>query len=111
MQPERICVSPGPCSPAEAGISIELIQHFAGKLPILGVCLGHQAIGAAFGADIVRAQQIIPGKVSNITHTATHVLTGLPTPFPVPNPEKLRAGKTAAHSCAPPMSPYHKKKK
>src|SRR3546814_1812192 len=76
MNPARICVSPGPCSPAEAGISIALIQHFAGKLPILGVCLGHQAIGAAFGGDIVRAKQIMHGKVSSITHTGTDVFAG-----------------------------------
>ena len=81
MKPERICVSPGPCSPAEAGISIELINHFAGKLPIFGVCLGHQAIGAAFGGDIVRAREIMHGKVSPITHTGTDLFTGLPSPF------------------------------
>ncbi|MGB6104086.1 MAG: aminodeoxychorismate/anthranilate synthase component II [Pusillimonas sp.] len=83
MNPARICVSPGPCSPAEAGISVELIQHFAGKLPILGVCLGHQAIAAAFGGDIVRAKQIMHGKVSSITHAGTDVFTGLPSPYDV----------------------------
>lgn len=83
MRPDRICVSPGPCSPAEAGISIELIQHFAGQLPILGVCLGHQAIGAAFGGEVVRAKQIMHGKVSSMTHTGTDVFKGLPSPYTI----------------------------
>ncbi|MBH9710643.1 glutamine amidotransferase-related protein, partial [Burkholderia contaminans] len=73
LNPDRICVSPGPCSPAEAGISVPVIQAFAGKKPILGVCLGHQAIGAAYGGNIVRAQQIMHGKTVRISHTGTDI--------------------------------------
>ncbi|CUK20778.1 Anthranilate synthase component II [Achromobacter sp. 2789STDY5608615] len=83
LNPDRICVSPGPCSPAEAGISVPVIQAFAGKKPILGVCLGHQAIGAAYGGDIVRAQQIMHGKTVQISHTGTDIFTDLPTPYTV----------------------------
>ena len=79
----RLVISPGPCSPAEAGISVAAIQHFAGKLPILGVCLGHQAIGAAFGGTIVRAQQLMHGKTSVITTTQKGVFAGLPEKFTV----------------------------
>ena len=82
LNPDRICVSPG-CSPAEAGISVPVIRAYAGKKPILGVCLGHQAIGAAFGGDIVRAQQIMHGKTVRISHTGTDIFTGLPTPYTV----------------------------
>src|SRR3954470_16184461 len=81
--PDRLVISPGPCSPAEAGISVEAIRHFAGKLPILGVCLGHQAIGAAFGGPIVRAQQLMHGKTSVITTTREGVFAGLPEQFTV----------------------------
>ena len=81
--PDRLVISPGPCSPAEAGISVEAIRHFAGKLPILGVCLGHQSIGAAFGGRIVRAQQLMHGKVSEITTTREGVFAGLPERFTV----------------------------
>lgn len=83
LNPDRICVSPGPCSPAEAGISVPVIQAFAGKKPILGVCLGHQAIGAAYGGDIVRAQQIMHGKTVQISHAGTDIFTDLPTPYTV----------------------------
>jgi anthranilate synthase component 2 len=79
----RLVISPGPCSPAEAGISVAAIKAFAGKLPILGVCLGHQAIGAAFGARIVRAQQLMHGKTSEITTTREGVFSGLPEKFVV----------------------------
>ncbi len=82
-QLDRLVISPGPCSPAEAGISVAAIQHFAGKLPILGVCLGHQAIGAAFGGKIVRAQQQMHGKTSIITTTQQGVFAGLPEQFTV----------------------------
>ncbi|MDQ3060819.1 MAG: aminodeoxychorismate/anthranilate synthase component II [Pseudomonadota bacterium] len=82
-QLDRLVVSPGPCSPAEAGISVAAIQHFAGKLPILGVCLGHQAIGAAFGGKIIRAQQLMHGKTSVITTTQQGVFAGLPEQFTV----------------------------
>ena len=75
---DRQCISPGPCSPAEAGVSVAAIRHFAGKLPILGVCLGHQAIGAAFGGTIVRAQELMHGKTSTITTTQQGVFAGLP---------------------------------
>ena len=80
---ERLCISPGPCSPAEAGVSVAAIQHFAGKLPILGVCLGHQAIGAAFGGSIVRAKTQMHGKTSLITTTQQGVFAGLPEQFTV----------------------------
>ena len=82
-QLDRLVISPGPCSPAEAGISVAAIQHFAGKLPILGVCLGHQSIGAAFGGNIIRAQQLMHGKTSTITTTQQGVFAGLPEQFTV----------------------------
>lgn len=80
---ERLCISPGPCSPNEAGISVAAIKHFAGKLPILGVCLGHQAIGTAFGANIVRAQTLMHGKTSTIDTTQEGIFKGLPEQFTV----------------------------
>ena len=80
---QRLVISPGPCSPAEAGISVAAIQRFAGQLPILGVCLGHQAIGAAFGGTILRAQELMHGKTSVITTTQEGVFAGLPTQFTV----------------------------
>ena len=81
MHPERIVVSPGPCTPQEAGISIELICHFAGKLPLLGVCLGHQAIGAAFGGEVVRAKNLMHGKTSQVEHDGKTIFRGLPSPM------------------------------
>ena len=81
MAPERIVISPGPCTPNEAGISVPLITHFAGKLPILGVCLGHQSIGQAFGGHVVRARQVMHGKTSPIYHADTGVFKGLSNPF------------------------------
>jgi len=81
MRPERIVLSPGPCTPEEAGISIELIRHFTGKAPILGVCLGHQAIGAAFGGKIVRAPHLMHGKTSEVHHDGKTVFAGLPSPM------------------------------
>ena len=81
LRPERIVLSPGPCTPQEAGISIELIRHFVGKAPVLGVCLGHQAIGAAFGGNIVRAPHLMHGKTSQITHDRRTVFRDLPTPM------------------------------
>ena len=82
-RPDRLVISPGPCSPAEAGISVEAIRHFAGKLPVLGVCLGHQSIGAAFGGRIIRAQQLMHGKTSVITTTREGVFADLPEQFTV----------------------------
>ncbi len=81
LKPDRLLISPGPCTPDEAGISIAAIKHFAGKIPILGVCLGHQAIGRAFGGSIVRAGRIMHGKTSPISHDGKGVFTGLPDPF------------------------------
>ncbi|MCE2665776.1 MAG: anthranilate synthase component II [Burkholderiales bacterium] len=82
-KPDRLVISPGPCSPAEAGISVAAIQYFAGKLPILGVCLGHQSIGAAFGGKIVRAQELMHGKTSVIQTTQQGVFRNLPEKFTV----------------------------
>jgi len=81
LAPARIVLSPGPCTPNEAGISIEVVRRFAGRVPILGVCLGHQAIGQAFGGKVVRAKALMHGKVSRIHHSAAGVFRGLPTPF------------------------------
>jgi anthranilate synthase/aminodeoxychorismate synthase-like glutamine amidotransferase len=81
LRPKQIVISPGPCTPQEAGISIELIRHFTGKLPILGVCLGHQAIGAAFGGSIIRAKKLMHGKTSPIMHTGKGVFRGLESPL------------------------------
>ena len=81
LRPERIVISPGPCTPNEAGVSLELIERLAGQVPILGVCLGHQAIGQAFGGEVVRAKRIMHGKVSLVHHTGSGVFAGLPNPF------------------------------
>jgi anthranilate synthase component 2 len=83
LAPSHIVVSPGPCTPTEAGISVPLIQRFAGRIPMLGVCLGHQAIGQAFGGRIVRAQRVMHGKLSPVTHDGRGVFAGLPSPFAV----------------------------
>jgi anthranilate synthase/aminodeoxychorismate synthase-like glutamine amidotransferase len=81
MGPDRIVISPGPCTPKEAGISIDLIQYFAGKVPVLGVCLGHQSIGEAFGGDVIRAPYLMHGKTSLIHHDGKTIFSGLPNPF------------------------------
>ncbi len=94
-QLDRLVVSPGPCSPAEAGISVAAIQHFAGKLPILGVCLGHQAIGSAFGGKIIRAQALMHGKTSVITTTQQGVFAGLPAQFTVNRYHSLAIEKSS----------------
>jgi anthranilate synthase component 2 len=81
LAPERVLLSPGPCTPQEAGISIDLIQRFAGKVPILGVCLGHQAIGAAFGGEVVRAPKLMHGKTSEVEHDGKTIFTGIDSPM------------------------------
>jgi len=81
MRPDRIVISPGPCTPREAGVSIDVIKRFTGKVPILGVCLGHQAIGDAFGGDVVRAPTLMHGKTSLIHHDGKTIFAGLPNPF------------------------------
>ncbi len=81
LRPDRIVISPGPCTPKEAGISIDVIRHFAGKVPLLGVCLGHQSIGEAFGGDVIRAPYLMHGKTSLIHHDGRTIFEGLPNPF------------------------------
>ncbi len=81
MRPERILISPGPCTPREAGISIELIRRMAGRVPILGVCLGHQAIGEAFGGNVVRARTLMHGKTSEVEHDGRTIFKGVPSPM------------------------------
>ncbi len=97
--PDRLVISPGPCSPAEAGVSVAAIQHFAGQLPILGVCLGHQSIGAAFGGKIVRAQELMHGKISVITTTQEGVFAGLPEQFTVNRYHSLAIERASCPSC------------
>lgn len=99
MNPEKIVISPGPCTPKEAGISIELIQHFAGKIPILGVCLGHQSIGAAFGGEIVRAPRIMHGKTSMIYHDQKTIFQDLPNPFEATRYHSLVIKKETIPDC------------
>ena len=98
-QPDRLVISPGPCSPAEAGISVAAIQHFAGKLPILGVCLGHQSIGASFGGKIVRAQTLMHGKTSVISTTQEGVFGGLPAQFTVNRYHSLAIERATCPPC------------
>jgi para-aminobenzoate synthetase component 2 len=80
-KPDHILISPGPCTPNEAGVSLDLIHHFKGKIPIMGVCLGHQAIGQAFGGEVVRAERLMHGKTSSILHDGKGVFEGIPSPF------------------------------
>jgi anthranilate synthase component 2 len=98
-QLDRLVISPGPCSPAEAGISVAAIQHFAGKLLILGVCLGHQAVGAAFGGKIIRAQQLMHGKTSQISTTQTGVFAHLPEQFTVNRYHSLAIERASCPPC------------
>ena len=104
-KPDRLVISPGPCSPNEAGISVQAIQHFMGKLPILGVCLGHQAIGAALGGKIIRAQELMHGKTSVITTTQTGVFANLPKQFTVNRYHSLAIDLSLIH-ISEPTRPY-----
>jgi anthranilate synthase component 2 len=97
--PEKIVISPGPCTPAEAGISVPAIRRFAGTIPILGVCLGHQAIGQAFGGRIVRAQRVMHGKLSPVTHDGRGVFAGLPSPFSVTRYHSLAIERATCPPC------------
>ena len=99
MKPDRICISPGPKTPAEAGISIDILQQFKGKMPILGVCLGHQAMGAAFGGKVIRAKQVMHGKTSLIAHTGVGVFKGLPSPFTVIRYHSLAIERASLPAC------------
>jgi anthranilate synthase/aminodeoxychorismate synthase-like glutamine amidotransferase len=99
MQPDRIVISPGPKAPDEAGICIELIQRFSGRVPILGVCLGHQAIGQAFGGKVVRAPQVMHGKTSLIMHDGKTVFSNLPNPFPATRYHSLIVERESLPQC------------
>ena len=99
LKPDRIIISPGPCSPKEAGISVETIKHFAGKTPILGVCLGHQSIGYAFGGEVVRAGRLMHGKTSMIHHDGKGVFKGLPNPFEATRYHSLVIKRETMPSC------------
>jgi para-aminobenzoate synthetase component 2 len=99
LKPDRLVISPGPCTPNEAGISVQAIKHFSGRLPILGVCLGHQAIGAAFGGDIIRAPRLMHGKTSLIHHDGKTVFEGLPNPFEATRYHSLLIKKETLPDC------------
>jgi len=99
LNPERIIISPGPCTPREAGISIDVIKHFAGKIPILGVCLGHQAIGSAFGGRIIRSPEIMHGKTSLIYHDGKTIFKGLANPFEATRYHSLIIEKESLPDC------------
>lgn len=99
LNPERLVISPGPCTPNEAGISMEAIRHFAGKLPILGICLGHQAIGQVYGGDVIRAGRVMHGKVSAVFHKDTGVFRGLSNPLQATRYHSLVIDKTTLPDC------------
>ena len=99
LRPDRICISPGPKAPKDAGISLEILREFKGKLPILGVCLGHQAIGEAFGGKVIRAKQVMHGKTSSIAHIGEGVFTDLPSPFTVIRYHSLAIERSSLPSC------------
>ena len=97
--PERIVISPGPCTPAEAGISVPLLRRFAGRIPMLGVCLGHQAIGEAFGGRVVRAARVMHGKLDQVTHDGRGVFTGIPSPVTVTRYHSLAIERATLPDC------------
>jgi len=99
MEPEKIVISPGPCTPKEAGISIETIENFHKKLPILGICLGHQSIGAAFGGNIIKAKKIMHGKTSKIYHCQNYIFKDLPTPYTATRYHSLVIDEKTIPSC------------
>lgn len=99
IAPDRLVISPGPCTPNEAGISMAAIEHFAGKLPILGVCLGHQSMGQVFGGKVVRARQVMHGKTSPIYHEGKGVFSGLPSPFTATRYHSLVVEKESLPDC------------
>jgi anthranilate synthase component 2 len=99
IKPDRICISPGPCSPTEAGISLDVLQRFSGSVPILGVCLGHQAIGHAFGGRVVRAQTLMHGKTAPVEHSGVGVFRGLPSPFVATRYHSLAVERASLPQC------------
>lgn len=99
MNPDRVCISPGPCAPAQAGISMQAIEYFAGKVPVLGVCLGHQAIGEVFGGKIVRAQHLMHGKTDLITNDGKGVFKGLPSRYTVARYHSLVIDRKTCPDC------------
>lgn len=99
MNPDRICISPGPKAPKDAGISLAILREFKGKLPILGVCLGHQAIGEAFGGNVIRAKQVMHGKTSPVAHTGVGVFKDLPSPFTVIRYHSLAIERASLPDC------------
>jgi anthranilate synthase component 2 len=99
MKPDRIIISPGPCTPNEAGVSMEVIRRFGGAIPILGVCLGHQSIGAVYGGEVVHAREVMHGKTSPIHHTGKDVFTGLPNPFTATRYHSLVIRKETLPAC------------
>jgi len=99
MKPDRICISPGPCTPHEAGVSVPVLQRFGGEIPILGVCLGHQSIGAAFGGNVIRAQQVMHGKTSTIEHTGVGVFRNLPSPYTIIRYHSLAIERSTLPNC------------
>lgn len=99
LKPERIVISPGPCTPSEAGLSVPVVQRFAGEIPLLGVCLGHQSIGQAFGGEIIRNWRVLHGKTSPIHHIDRGVFRGLPDPFPATRYHSLVIRRESLPSC------------
>jgi anthranilate synthase component II len=99
MQPEFIVVSPGPCTPKEAGISMDVVRTFGARIPLLGICLGHQCIGAVFGGEVVRARQVMHGKTSLIHHDGTGVMAGLPNPFEATRYHSLIVARDSLPAC------------
>jgi len=99
LAPDRICISPGPCSPNEAGVSVPVLERFSGKVPILGVCLGHQAIGQAFGGRVIRAQALMHGKTGSIHHTGVGVFSDLPNPFTAARYHSLAVERSSLPEC------------
>ena len=99
LNPDRIMLSPGPCTPNEAGISLAVIEHFSGKVPLMGVCLGHQSIGQAFGGKVVHAKQIMHGKTSEMTHTGVGVFSGIESPYTITRYHSLVVERESLPDC------------